>query len=225
MLERLDGSNFHVLENIQDKSSKKLFKDLLKSLKIELDENKEEKILKYASLTMEYNKGVNVTGAKNETDFLQYHIIDSLLGFNFFKNSKKVLDIGSGGGLPSIPLSILYEDITFTLCESKKKKASFLEYVIKELGIKNAEVRCINVYEIKDKYDVITSRAFSDLKTLVKIFGKVKTKSGKLIAYKGRKEKIEEEIEELNSKKNLRIEIIPLEYDFLNAQRHIAVIK
>lgn len=221
MLENLDGNNDHFSKT----NIKELLDIFLKNLNIDIDESKKEKILKYAYLVIEYNKNVNITGAKDEETFLKSHIADSLLAFKFFENSKNVLDVGSGSGLPSIPLSILYEDINFTLCESKNKKALFLETIKNELNIKNIKVKCINVYEIKEKYDVITARAFSDLKTLLKIFLKLKTSGGKLIAYKGKKEKIDEEISSLMLPSQYSIEITHLNTNFLDSERHIVLIK
>ena len=160
---------------------------------IKINENKKEKLIEYASLVIDYNKNVNI------------------------------IDIGSGSGLPSIPLAIVFNDKRFTLCESKNKKAEFLRLAKDKLELNNIEVKCINAYEIKEKYDTITSRAFSDIATLLKIFNKLKTKNSKLVLYKGKKEKIEEELKEANIPKNkYNIEIKKLESK--DKERHIVII-
>ena len=190
---------------------------------IKIDENQKEKLIEYASLVIDYNKNVNITGAKTAEDFFNDHIADCLLALYIFADYDNIIDIGSGSGLPSIPLAIVFNDKRFTLCESKNKKAEFLRLAKDKLELNNIEVKCINAYEIKEKYDTITSRAFSDIATLLKIFNKLKTKNSKLVLYKGKKEKIEEELKEANIPKNkYNIEIKKLESK--DKERHIVII-
>ena len=85
-----------------------------------------------------------------------------------------------------------------------------------------AEIKCINVYEIKEKYDTVTSRAFSDISTLIKIFNKLKkNKNSKLVLYKGKIEKIEEELSNIQKNK-YNIEILKLLSK--DKERHILII-
>lgn len=196
---------------------------IYKITNIEISEANQNKLIKYAYLVMDYNKNVNITGAKTEETFFTEHIADSLLALNIFYDYDNIIDIGTGAGLPSIPLAIIYSNKKFTLCESKNKKADFLNIAKKELDLNNIEVKCINAYEIKNKYDTVTSRAFSDIAALLKIFSKIKTKNGKLIAYKGRMDKIEEELKNANISKNkYNIEIKKLESK--DKERHIVII-
>lgn len=195
---------------------------IYKITNIEITDKNLDKLIKYASLVMEYNKNVNITGAKNKDNFLNDHIIDSLMALDAFYDHDNIIDIGTGAGLPSIPLAIVYKNKKFTLCESKNKKADFLKIAKNELELNNIEVKCINAYEIKEKYDTITSRAFSDISTLLKIFSKLKTKNAVLIAYKGKMEKIEEELKNVNiSKYNIEIKKLPIE----DKERHIIILK
>ena len=190
---------------------------------IKINENKKEKLIEYASLVIDYNKNVNITGAKTTEDFFNDHIADCLLALDIFADYDNIIDIGSGSGLPSIPLAIVFNDKRFTLCESKNKKAEFLRLAKDKLELNNIEVKCVNAYEIKEKYDTITSRAFSDIATLLKIFNKLKTKKSKLVLYKGKREKIEEELKEANIQKNkYNIEIKKLPNE--DKERHIVII-
>lgn len=190
---------------------------------IKINENQKQKLIEYASLVIDYNKNVNITGAKTIEDFFNDHIADCLLALDIFADYDNIIDIGSGSGLPSIPLAIVFNDKKFTLCESKNKKAEFLRLAKDKLELNNIEVKCMNAYEIKEKYDTITSRAFSDIATLLKIFNKLKTKKSKLVLYKGKKEKIEEELKEANIQKNkYNIEIKKLESK--DKERHIVII-
>ena len=195
---------------------------IYKITNIEITENNKDKLIKYASLVMDYNKNVNITGAKTEEIFFAEHISDCLLALNFFYDYDNIIDIGSGGGLPSIPLAIIYNNKKFTLCESKNKKCEFLRLAKKELELNNIEIKCINVYEIKEKYDTVTSRAFSDISTLIKIFNKLKkNKNSKLVLYKGKIEKIEEELSNIQKNK-YNIEILKLLSK--DKERHILII-
>lgn len=190
---------------------------------LNIDYQKRIALIKYASLVIDYNKNINITGAKNIEDFIKEHIIDSLLAFDLFKNYDNIIDIGSGAGLPSIPLSIIYDNKKFFLCESKNKKADFLKLAKKEICLNNIEVKCVNVYEIKEKYDTIVARAFSDIKTLLKIFNKLKNKNSVLLAYKGKLNKINEELEEIKDIKKYNIEIKKLNNE--DKERNIVIIK
>ena len=190
---------------------------------IKITEENKQKLLDYASLVIEYNQNVNITGAKTIEDFFNDHIIDCLLALNIFQNNDNIIDIGCGAGLPSIPLAIIYNNKKFTLCESKNKKCEFLRLAKEKLELNNIEIKCMNVYEIKEKYDTITSRAFSDIATLVKIFNKLKKKNSKLLLYKGKIDKIEEELKEANIQKNkYNIEIKKLPNE--DKERHIVII-
>ena len=82
---------------------------------IKINENKKEKLIEYASLVIDYNKNVNITGAKTAEDFFNDHIADCLLALDIFADYDNIIDIGSGSGLPSIPLAIVFNDKRFTL--------------------------------------------------------------------------------------------------------------
>lgn len=189
---------------------------------INIDNNKKNKLIEYANLVIEYNKNVNITGANNVETFIYEHIIDSLLAYKFFEKYNNIIDIGCGAGLPSIPLSIVYDNKKFTLCESKNKKANFLIEAKKTLELKNIDIKCINAYEIKEKYNTITSRAFSDIKTLLKIFNKIGTKKATLLAYKAKIEKIDEELKEIKDLNQYNIKIENL--NSIDKERNIVII-
>ena len=199
--------------------------NVLKFLLSFLDENKIEKLKAYSNLVIEYNKHTNITGAKDSESFFNDHIIDVLLAYKYFNASKKVLDIGSGAGIPAIPLAIVYDSIGFTLCDSKSRKTIFLTEAKNVLELKNIKIYTKNVYEIRDKYDTVTAKAFSDMKTLIKIFDIVKEKNAKLIAYKGKIDKIEQELISI-PKKKYSVSINKIE-DLLNnkKERHLVIVK
>lgn len=216
-LKNLVGNIFMIYDELYEEVDKA---DLFKNYD---DDIKKRKIIEYASLAMDYNKNINITGANDIKIFLEQHIFDSLLALEIFKDYDNIIDVGSGAGLPSIPLAIMYEDKKFTLCESKNKKADFLLIAKEKLHLNNITVLCKNVYEIKDKYDTIISRAFSDIKTLLRIFKKLKTKNASLIAYKGKIKTIEEELKEVHDIHKYDINIIKL--NSKEKERHLLIIK
>ena len=191
-----------------------------------LSVEKIEKLEKYASLVMEYNEHTNITGSKDFDSFFMDHVMDSIIAHEYFAKYKKVLDVGSGSGIPSIPLAIIFDKIHFTLCESKSRKCNFLVSLKDELNLKNIEVLCKNVYEIKDKYyDVITAKAFSDLQTLVKVLNTVGKRKTIILAYKGKLDKIEDEIYDIKALNKYEINVEKLYSYDETIERNLVMIK
>jgi 16S rRNA (guanine527-N7)-methyltransferase len=151
----------------------------------------QEKLNLFKKLLIFYNNSFNITSIIEDKDIIIKHFFDSIAGESYFKKEAKVIEIGSGGGFPSIPLKIIREDLIFTLNEATGKKCQFLNTVIKELDLKNIEV--INdraeilaknqVY--REKYDVATARAVAKLNTLSEYCMPFVKTGGLFIAYKG----------------------------------------
>ena len=102
-------------------------------MNIELTKKQLEKLNKFKNLLLLWNEKFNLTAIKDEKEFEIKHIEDCLKGAFLFPQNETVIEIGSGGGFPSIPVMIVREDLTFTLCESVGKKCEFLKTAIKEL--------------------------------------------------------------------------------------------
>ncbi len=96
----------------------------------------------FVRLLLDWNKKMNLTAITDEREIAFYHILDSLAVADYIKSSKiaSLADIGSGGGLPGIPLKILFPNLSVTLIEVNQKKASFLHYVTQELGLQDTHV-------------------------------------------------------------------------------------
>lgn len=184
----------------------------------------------FYSLLLEWNEKFNLTSILNEKDVEIKHFYDSLKGFNYFKENAKVVEIGSGGGFPSIPLMILRRDLEFTLIESVNKKCIFLNEVIKKLNLKakvlniRAEDGAKNV-NLRENFDHVTARAVARLNTLCEYCIPFIKIGGTFIAYKG--SDVLEEVEAQNAVKKLgatlyKKESYPL---FDNGERNIYVYK
>ncbi len=184
----------------------------------------------FYSLLLEWNEKFNLTSILNEKDVEIKHFYDSLKGFSHFKENAKVVEIGSGGGFPSIPLMILRRDLEFTLIESVNKKCIFLNEVIKKLKL-NAKVLNIRAEDgaknvnLREKFDHVTARAVARLNTLCEYCIPFIKIGGTFIAYKG--SDVLEEVEAQNAVKKLgaalyKKESYPL---FNNGERNIYVYK
>ena len=132
------------------------------------------------------------------------------------------LDIGSGGGFPGIPLAIMKPKWKFTLCESIKKKANFLEYLVKELNLTNVEIINARVETLhatslhKNKFDFVTARAVAKLDVLIKHSLPLLKKGGYLLAYKAKD--IDDEI------KNVTLPLQILSKEINGVERKLVVL-
>ena len=165
-----------------------------------------KKFEKFREILTEYNKKCNLTAILDKKEVYIKHFSDSILPEEFFPLNSKVIEIGSGGGFPSIPLKIVRGDLDFTLVESTGKKCTYLEEVVKELELENVKVLNIRAEEggrmqnLREKFDIAEARAVAALNTLCEYCMPFVRVGGLFIAYKGA---AEQEIEE--SKKAIEI--------------------
>lgn len=172
---------------------------------------------RYAEFLLRTYQGLNLVAPMSDEDFVAKHLLDSLAPWREFKPGASVADIGSGGGLPGIPLSLVLEG-PVTLIESKAKKARFLEDAVQTLSLSRTSVLCRNAMEVRDSFDIITCRAFSDMAHTIKITRHLLTRGGVYLFYKGRRQSIEEETTQIQG---FRLEILPLQIPGLDAERHL----
>ncbi len=176
-----------------------------------------EKLSAYTDFLLAYNEKVNVVGPVDEETFITKHLADSLAALPLLPRTGKLADIGSGGGLPGIPLSLFW-DGPVTLVESKQKKAKFLEETSRHLGLTNLKVLCRNAAEVRGTFDVMVSRAFSDISHTLKLCTHLLGKDSVFFFYKGTREVIEKELLGFSDK---NYTILPLTVPFLQAPRHM----
>lgn len=156
-------------------------------LGIEADSAAVKKMLAYARLIHKWNRVYNLTAVRGFDGIINRHLLDSLTILNYIENDSRVVDIGSGAGLPGIPLSILRPDIVVALAECNGRKASFLRQVISDLGLSNVGVvnQRVEDFVPNKKFDVAVSRAFSSLETLTTLALPLLTDEGYVLAMKG----------------------------------------
>lgn len=167
--------------------NKESFYKFLENNNIILSEYQKNQFKIYCEFLIEYNKSVNLTAIKDEEGIYLKHFLDSAsLAFNYRFTNESILDIGTGAGFPGIVLKILFPDIKLTLIDSNNKKTKFLNLVLEKLNIKDVLVITDRIENInnKESFDIIVSRAVSELRILCELSIPYLKKDGKLIALK-----------------------------------------
>ncbi|MHB1076174.1 16S rRNA (guanine(527)-N(7))-methyltransferase RsmG [Thiobacillus sp.] len=156
------------------------------ALGLALPADAEAKLLAYLALLDKWNRVYNLTAVRDTERMVSHHLLDSLAAVPFFQGGR-VLDVGSGGGLPGIPLAIARPDLQVTLIDSIAKKTAFLLQTKTELGLDNLAVVTNRVedYRPETGFDLITSRAFSDLREFVALTRHLLEPAGRWLAMKG----------------------------------------
>ena len=137
-------------------------KDGLLSLGLRNNENFIHKLEAYLVLLFRWNRVTNLSGIKNLTDMVPVHLMDSLSVSAYIKGNT-ILDVGSGAGLPGIPLAILYPKKLFTLLDSNGKKTRFMRQAVIDLKLNNVQIIQERVETFHIEFDHVISRAFSSL--------------------------------------------------------------
>lgn len=132
-----------------------------------LDHTQEEQLKKLLVLLPQWNEKVNVISRKDIENLEVHHVLHSMsiALFVSFAQGAKVLDIGTGGGFPGIPLAILFPSVKFTLIDSVRKKTKVTRDIAVELGLKNVKVFWSRAEELNDSFDFVVARAVTRLDT------------------------------------------------------------
>ena len=127
----------------------------------ELTDDQKYQFLKLGKSFTKWNSQINLVSRKDIDEFYTRHVLHSLAISKAmrFADGSKVLDVGTGGGLPGLPLAILYPNVEFVLCDSIGKKIKVVKALIAELGLKNVTAYHLRANEVPGKFDFIVSRA------------------------------------------------------------------
>lgn len=171
-------------------------------LNLELNEEQKNKFIIYKNLLKEWNEKINITAITDDIEIDIKHFLDSLTPMvtNLFNGEKSIIDVGTGGGFPGLPLKIINPDLKVTLLDSLNKRIIFLNEVIKSLDLKDIEGTHGRAEELgrkieyREKYDICVSRAVASLDTLSEYCIPFVKKGGYFISMKG--PDAEEEVKE-----------------------------
>jgi 16S rRNA (guanine527-N7)-methyltransferase len=186
----------------------------LSALSLPLAESQVEAMLKFINLINKWNKAYNLTAVRDPLEMVDLHLLDSLAILPHVK-SPRLADIGTGAGLPGIPLAICLPDCQFTLVDSNSKKTRFVQQAVLELQLKNVEVvhSRVELFKPQHLFSTVISRAFANMGDIVNLTGHLLAEDGLLLAMKGQIP--EQELAELS----LDYTVIPLNVPGIVAER------
>ena len=169
------------------------------------DENKPNGLIKiFIKEILKFNKAHNIVGRFSEEEIVSSDILDCETILEHINSSQKVLDIGSGAGLPGLVIAINQPKTQIAMSEKNKKKAYFIRKMIRTLQLTNATIldkaTTPNLIT-ENKFDVITARALATAPTIIKMSHHLLNKGGKFVLMKGALEKINEEVAQLDNNK------------------------
>jgi len=189
---------------------------------LQISEETQQKLIDYLALMQKWNKVHNLTAVRDAEEMVTLHLLDSLVVLPHI-DAKHLLDVGTGAGLPGIPLAICLPELQVVVIDSNSKKVSFMRQVKAELGIANLEVLGGRVEEILPTrdFEIIISRAFSDLTLFISLTRHLLNVKGQWLAMKGVYPEVE--LADLVNKTGVtasKVEV--LKVPGLDAQRHLA---
>ena len=183
----------------------------------------QEKLLAYLDLLYKWNRVYSLTALKEDDQAVSHHLLDSLSILPFVPTGN-LLDVGSGGGTPGIPLAIARPELAVTLLDSNTKKAAFLRQAAIELGLNNIAVHSgrVEQYHPDTGFAAITSRAFAELADFVSLSKHLLAPRGRWLAMKGVRP--EEEMAHLPDDVGVDA-AYPLTVPGINGERHLVVLR
>ncbi|QSB01326.1 16S rRNA (guanine(527)-N(7))-methyltransferase RsmG [Methylomonas sp. EFPC1] len=158
----------------------------LADLALALPEPQVTCLLAFIKLIEKWNKAYNLTAVRDPLEMVSLHILDSLAILPYLHGSR-VADIGTGAGLPGIPLAICRPDCHFTLVDSNSKKTRFVQQAVLELKLKNVEVvhSRVELLEPAELFSTVLCRAFASMPDILQLTGHLLAEDGVLLAMKG----------------------------------------
>ena len=160
---------------------------------LELTELQYEQFIKYMRLLQEWNEKINLTAITDDEEVIKKHFIDCIKAFksDAIKNAKTIIDVGTGAGFPGLPIAIMNPNVKVTLLDSLNKRINYLNTVVRELGLKNVTTIHSRAEdgarkpELREKFDVATSRAVANMAVLSEFCMPYVRKGGYFVALKG----------------------------------------
>ena len=199
------------------------FSKLAIELSFKVSEEQQQKLVDFVLLLHKWNKAFNLSAVRQPEQMLVKHIFDSIV-ITPYLNGNNFADVGTGPGLPGIPLAIMLPEKQFTLIDSLGKRIRFIKQAIHELNIQNVSAVQSRVEDIKPTqvFDGVLSRAFASLNDMLHWCNHLTDEAGEFLALKGQLH--QDEINQIPAQFTL-VQSIPLLIPSLTGERHLVKIK
>ncbi len=180
---------------------------IFEAYELDCSPTQESQFYSYMKRLLKYNESINLTAIKEEEEFILRHYVDSLsiIGLDQYNNAKRIIDVGTGGGFPGVPLAIMNPEKTFTLLDSLDKRLKIIDEICSEMRQESETISISNVCTLhqraedagqdsnyREQFDLCVSRAVADLSVLTEYCLPFVGPGGYFIAYKSRN--VEEEL-------------------------------
>ena len=197
--------------------------NLLTQAQIQLTDLQKDQLIQLVQLLHKWNKAYNLTSVRDPLEMLVKHILDSIVVSPYLQGDH-FIDVGTGPGLPGLPLAIINPTKQFVLLDSLGKRISFIRNAVRELGLTNVEpvLSRVEEYQPEQKFDGILSRAFASLKDMTDWCHHLPKENGYFYALKGIYH--EDEVQELDKKFEVK-DVITLNVPELVGERHLIVLR
>ncbi len=194
----------------------------LQPLALALSANQQQQLLIYLDQLEKWNKAYNLTAIRDRHKMISHHIVDSLMLLPYLTGAS-LIDIGTGAGLPGIPLAITRPALSVNLLDSNGKKCRFLTHIRQVLQLNNTQIFHQRVEQHNNQYDLVTARAVASLRQLWQWAQPLLSPNGKLLAMKGQLPQAE--ISDLHRHHSVDVEVHPLTLLAQDpAKRHVVAI-
>jgi 16S rRNA (guanine527-N7)-methyltransferase len=197
--------------------------NLLAQAEIQLTDLQKDQLIQLVQLLNKWNKAYNLTSVRDPQEMLVKHILDSIVVSPYLQGDR-FIDVGTGPGLPGLPLAIINPTKQFVLLDSLGKRISFIRNAVRELGLTNVEpvLSRVEEYQPAQKFDGVLSRAFASLKDMTDWCTHLPKQDGYFYALKGIYH--EDEVQELDKKFEVK-DVITLNVPELVGERHLIVLR
>ncbi|OOF79243.1 16S rRNA (guanine(527)-N(7))-methyltransferase RsmG [Rodentibacter caecimuris] len=202
---------------------KKRLDNLLAQAKIQLSEIQKQKLIELVNLLDKWNKAYNLTSVRDPNEMLVKHILDSIVVSPYLQGDR-FIDVGTGPGLPGLPLAIVNPDKQFVLLDSLGKRISFIRNAVRELKLTNVMpiLSRVEEYQPEEKFDGVLSRAFASLKDMTGWCGHLPKENGCFYALKGIYQ--EDEVKAMDKRYTIQY-VVELHVPELVGERHLIILR
>lgn len=200
--------------------------DALASAGVSLAADAHRRLAQYLALLDKWNGTYNLTAIRDPQRMVTHHVLDALAVLPHLGDAAalRLLDVGSGAGIPGIPIALARPEYRVALLDSSHKKGAFMQQALAELGVSNAQVHICRIEDFApgEPYDIVISRAFSDLASFAECSVRLLAPGGRLVAMKGVFP--HEEIEQLPASVRL-LDTPAVSVPGLDAERHLVLLE